>query len=204
MIAAGDASRICHDGDEWVFIDLGFSRDSKTCGLLVGDGSPSRCTFGDLQRELVRRAGSGEGPLNLVLEAPLSVAFTAQGNPVGRSIEKTAEGHRYWYAGVGCQMMVAAGFLLRALLESAPVRPILLFEAFVTFKPKRPLRRHKGRSDERDVIAMRDVAWSPIRQPGEIIGPDALLSPEASRLQSAFTVFGFDLGIPPVIVARPN
>ena len=99
-----DATR---SSGEWVFVDPGFSRNSKSCGLLAGDGEPSQLTFAQLQRSLVALATSGGGPLNVVIEAPLSIAFGASGNPIGRSIEKRNGQSRYWYVGLGCSVLVA-------------------------------------------------------------------------------------------------
>jgi hypothetical protein len=194
---AGEVRDIHPHSGEWVFVDIGFSREGKTAGLLISDGRPSRVTFSDLRAELICIARRDDRPLNLVVEAPLSVAFTASGNPAGRSMEKGEQGHRYWYAGLGCQVTTAATYLLRAVLDAQPARPVRLFEAFVTFKPKGTRSSH-----ERDVEAMRSVVWRSATEPGDVVAPNALRGPNAERLQSAFAVSGFDLGVPPVIVAR--
>lgn len=61
-----------------VVIDVGFSAKNKSCGLLVSDAdtrADCECTFGDLTRRLCDLAAVGSAPINLILEAPLSVAF---------------------------------------------------------------------------------------------------------------------------------
>lgn len=115
-IRAGRLDDLRRDSGLWVFVDIWFSREGKTGGLLVHDEVPRELTFAQLRSELVALAKSGPAPMNLVLEAPLSAAFTALGNPAGRAMEKDATGHRYWYAGLGCQVTMAAAYLLRAML----------------------------------------------------------------------------------------
>lgn len=111
---AGRIEDINEQSGQWVFVDVGFFRDGKTGGLLVHDGTPRALTFDSLRAELVSPGTKKTGLRNLVLEAPLSAAFTAAGNPAGRAMEKSETGHRYWYAGLGCQVTVAAAYLLRA------------------------------------------------------------------------------------------
>lgn len=196
-IRAGRLDDLRQDSGLWVFVDIGFSREGKTGGLLVHDGAPRELTFAQLRSELVALAKGGPGPMNLVLEAPLSAAFTALGNPAGRAMEKDASGHRYWYAGLGCQVTMAAAYLLRAMLEVEQSRDIRLFEAFVSFKAKGKKSSHAA-----DVLAMRDVAWGSHDAVGKVLRPDELAGPHAARVQSAFKVFGFDCQVPPVIIAQ--
>lgn len=195
-ICAGALEDIRRDSGLWVFVDVGFSREGRTGGLLVHDGTPRELTFAQLRSELTMLAKSGPEPMNLVLEAPLSAAFTATGNPAGRVMEKDETGHRYWYAGLGCQVTLAAAYLIRAMLEVEQGRDIRLFEAFVSFKVKGKRSSHAA-----DVLAMRDVVWGAQDAAGKVIGPEELAGPHAARMQSAFQVFGFDCQVPPVIVA---
>jgi len=196
-IRAGALDDLGRDSGSWVFVDVGFSREGRTGGLLVHDGHPRELTFAQLMAELVALAMGGSKPLNLVLEAPLSAAFTDAGNPAGRAMEKDETGHRYWYAGLGCQVTVAAAYLVRAILEAKPRRDIRLFEAFISFKGKSNRSTHAA-----DVLAMRAVAWGLPLAVGSVVSPDKVAGPHAVRVQSAFRVFGFDCQVPPVIVAR--
>lgn len=59
------------ESGEWVFVDVGFSNASKSCGLLVHDGAPIELTFADLQQRLVHLASASTVPRNLLLETPL-------------------------------------------------------------------------------------------------------------------------------------
>jgi len=193
---AGLVGEIHPASGDWAFVDVGFAREGKTGGLLLNDGDPCNLSFAELRRELLGLASANGRPLNLVLEAPLSGAFTQAGNPAGRSMEREGRDHRYWYAGLGCQVTVAAAYLLRGIVEERSEREVRLFEAFVSFKVKGQRSSHA-----QDVLAMRSVVWNQPGHKGRVIQPDALLGPHAHVVQSAFKVFGFDCGVPPVIVA---
>ena len=124
------------------------------------------------------------------------MAFTKEGNPAGRSIERKGAEHRYWYAGLGCQVTLAAAYLLRSILAVQITREIRLFEAFVSFKSKGIKSSHAA-----DVISIRSVVWNPQLHANSIIAPENLAGPHTKTIESAFTVYGFNCGIPPVLIA---
>lgn len=192
-IRAGRAEDLPPAPAEWIIVDIGFSQKQASCGLLEGDHEPVNRKFGDLQRVLVAAAVREGLPLNLVIEAPLSISFAPNGNPAGRSIEKRGKQHRYWHAGLGTTVLLSAMHLLRAVVDARPQREIRLFEGFVSYKPK-------GKSSHcEDVRQLRDVAFGRSTS-GRIVWPDELrLSPD-DHLYSAFAVAGMDLGVPPVLV----
>jgi len=194
-IRAGRVEEAIHSSGEWAFIDPGFSRNAKSCGFLVEDGHPVPLTFADLQARLIALASVDGHPLNLVLEAPLSVAFGPLGNPVGRSIELRGSQSRYWYVGLGCGVLVAATYLLRALTDAQPRREIRLFEGLVSFKPKCVRSSHL-----KDVLLLRRIVWGE-QGFGQIVAPEALASAPDHLLVSAFRVAGMNYGVPPVIAA---
>jgi hypothetical protein len=196
MLRSGLIPEVTRASGEWAFVDIGFAREGRTSGLLVEDGEPKLLTFSELRAAITTLVSESGRPLNLVIEAPLSAAFTKLGNPAGRAIEKSDASHRYWYAGLGCQVTIAAAYVLRAVLETPIAREIRLFEAFVTFKSAGIRSSHAA-----DVRAMRSVVWGDADAVGRIIAPDQLRGPNAESIESAFKVFGFDLGVPPVIVA---
>jgi len=113
---------------EWVFIDLGFASQAKSCGLLVGEDEARALSFSQLQTEILSNCIQRKTPLNALLEAPLSVAFGPNGNPTGRSVEKRNGQTRYWYVGLGCSVLVAATYLLRSIHDLPFHREIRLFE----------------------------------------------------------------------------
>ena len=166
-LRAGTAAEISRDTGAWVFVDIGFSSKSKTCGWLVGDGDPTTLMFGELQKKLLHVVQSKGPVVNLVLEAPLSVAFSHEGNPVGRSMERKNSAHRYWFEGSGPVTTVAAAYLLSAVRNTTCNCEIRSFEAFVSFKPKGTPSSHVE-----DVMNMRSVAWDAAKHAANIIAPE--------------------------------
>lgn len=135
---------------------------------------------------------------SLVIEAPLSVCFNKNGNPTGRRIEKEAiEGKtktRYWHAGLGCSVMVAAMYLIHAISEAAPNSHVRLFEGFVSYKDRADGTDHCG-----DVELLRQVVRDPTRFADCIVSGDDLQADPSDDIVSAFKVCGSDCGVPPVI-----
>lgn len=171
IIRAGTVNEVHPESGDWVFVDLGFAQDGqKSCGLLEPNKAPATYTFGGLVHRLKTLLVDGQLPLNLVLEAPLSVAFSSQGNPLGRLVEKRRDGRtRYWYVGLGCSVLTSATYLLRQLTDSPRTRDIRLFEGFVSFKPKGQSSDHGA-----DVLALRQVVCNP--SAANVFGPDQLAS----------------------------
>lgn len=196
MIRAGIVQEIRRESGDWAFVDMGFAAQKKSCGLIVGTDPAKNLSFGGLVKDLTGLARSKPYPLNIVIEAPLSVAFTAQGNPCGRSFEKRGRNTRYWYVGLGCAVLVATMHLLRAMELAGPSRQIRLFEGFVLFKDKALKSHHAS-----DIEALRDVAWNPDKHRQAIFPADQLAASPTDTISSAFEVMGLDYGIPPVLAA---
>ena len=198
MIHAGKVSDIKSEhswsNGTWLFLDIGFSKSERTCGVLIHDTDPVRKTFGEAVN-LVKEASRDYPVLNLVIEAPLSITFDkVSGNPVGRWFEKKDEQHRYWYAGLGCLVMVATLYLMRELTSTNPKGEIKLFEGFISFKTEK--------SDHlKDVKLLRTVVKDPHKYAKFIIEPTVNSS---SEIKSAFEIMGSsfnNFGIPPVIMS---
>jgi hypothetical protein len=194
MIHAGTVADIVWRSGTWVFLDIGFAKKKKSCGLLVHDAEPNQFQFNKARDLIVDITAKATGPVNLTIEAPLSVAFDKSGNPNGRRIEKQGAKTRYWYNGLGCAVMVAAMYLVRAIHDACPKQHVRLFEGFVSFKNPEIESDHR-----RDVLLMRQVVMEPVANAGSIIGPDALKMANDDRIVSAFCVGGLDYGVPPVI-----
>ena len=194
MIRAGIPAEANRLSGEWVFVDLGFAEKAKSCGLLLGDGNPEEVSFSQLKARLLEVVASDHGPLNLLVEAPLSVAFNEHGNPTGRVIEKRGYQTRYWYVGLGCSVLVAATYLLRAIHDANPRREIRLFEGLASFKPKGVRSSHSN-----DVINLRKVILNGGCTPGGIVPAEELAASPNHRLYSAFLVAGMDFGVPAVV-----
>lgn len=197
MIFSGTVADVNKNSGHWVFVDLGFSEKGKTCGLLFHDEqNPREITFSDMLHDVGKFLSIQKTTTNLLLEAPLSVAFNKKGNPTGRCVEEhpAFTSRRYWYTGLGCITMVAATHLLRHVFSLELDSDVRLFEGFASFKPKGQKSSHA-----KDVLGLRDIAWSSSTK-GRIVAPDSLHRQPQDRLESAFKVSGMDFGVPPVIL----
>ena len=114
-IRAGTVDEINWKDGSWVFVDLGFAQaKNKSCAVLVGGDKPKVVCFGKACKLVLEHIKmTHDAPVNLVLEAPLSVAFDCAGNPKGRSIEKRkGKQPKYWYLQAGIVVMVAAQYMI--------------------------------------------------------------------------------------------
>ncbi|MBL3601127.1 MAG: hypothetical protein JMN25_14880 [gamma proteobacterium endosymbiont of Lamellibrachia anaximandri] len=195
MIRAGSIKEVTPESGNWVFIDIGFANKAKSCGLLFGDGVPTEITFNDAVVAIVEYIHSSSKPINLVIEAPLSVTFDNKGNPKGRCVEKQGNKTRYWYVSLGTTVMVAALYLVRAIHDSKPHNDVRLFEGFVSFKDSNEQTNHSN-----DVLLLRYIVNNYVNETKAIISPDTLLIDDTDKIQSAFSVAGLDLGVPPILM----
>jgi hypothetical protein len=139
---------------------------------------------------------SDTGPrVNLVLEAPLSVAFTKDHNPTMRSIERREAHHpRPWYSGAGATVLLAAIYMVRALHDAPRRRDVVLFEGFVSFKPSEQTASHMW-----DVLAMREIIRTPGSGSGRLLDGAQLKVGDTDEIESAFKVMGLQFGVPAVV-----
>ena len=190
-ISSADINRCSGD---WIFVDIGFSHARRTSGIAVGTDDPDEVLFSDLPGRIVDALRSDSGPANLLIEAPLSVAFTADGNPAARTIERRGDARRDWYSGPGAAVLLATMHLLRRLVAAAPPRPLRLVEGFLSFKSPRTRSSHAA-----DVAQLREVAWRTAAAEGRVVAPQDLKRSPTDTLASAFAVAGMDTGVPPVV-----
>jgi hypothetical protein len=195
MIRAGVKTEISVSTGEWLILDIGFANKADSCGLLINHETPVNLQFNAAKERICRFISNSTKPVNLVIEAPLSVAFDLKGNPKGRAVEKQGSKTRYWYSGPGCCVMVAALYLVRAISEISTNAEVRLFEGFVSFK-----ERGKKSTHSRDVKLLREVIENPNQYSEAIIDPEALKMTSSDTLKSAFLVAGIDAGIPPLIM----
>src|SRR5262245_46072465 len=177
-----------------MFLDIGFSNKRKSCGMIIHDDEPQLLRFNAARELIVETIAKSTRPLNLTIEAPLSVAFDTSNNPTRRSIEKQAAKTRYWYNGLGCAVMVAAMYLVRKIHDECRNKEVRLFEGFVSYKDR------SGKSNHRhDVQRLRQIVQNPAANTKSILDRDLLRASDNDKLTSAFCVAGIDCGIPPVI-----
>jgi hypothetical protein len=196
MMRAGRINEICPDSGKWVIIDIGFANNARSSGLLLDKDFRDDLRFSEAVNRICDYVSVQTAPINLLIEAPLSVAFDHRGNPKGRSIERQTDNTpRYWYLGVGCQVMVAALYLTKALLQAHPNADIRLFEGFVSYRGA----RRENRPHYRDALLLREVVDHPDRYSDAIFPSESLKIDPNDTLSSAFLVVGIDAGIPPII-----
>jgi hypothetical protein len=190
MIQAGKISQINLKNGRWIFLDIGFSGKQKTCGLIFADGEPECLKFGEAKRRIIADITASKSPINLAIEAPLSVCFSPEGEPKGRDIEKDGRDTRYWYSGPGCAVMTAAIYLVRAIYDTKPSAQVRLFEAFISYKQKGKQSDHK-----RDAWLIREAVSKNNKKCFKIAKPlDA-----RDKVKNAFTVAGIDCKLPAII-----
>ena len=209
-IRAGAVEELRQDSVEWLFVDVGFSSTDKSCGVLKNKEKPQTMKFGNLVGSVIQEAQSpASSPLNLLLEAPLSVAFDKHGNPTRRSTDsEESEGreeYRDWWYNAGSSTLLATGHLLRRVYESGLQREVRLFEGFASFKSTRPKwDRIESFSKTdwphiEDLLRLRCAALDVSRK--FVTDQDNLKTPTVASLISAFKFADMDFGIPPVVKA---
>jgi len=197
MIHAGKVSDLGWSKGTWLILDIGFSNTKKSCGYILGESDPEQMQFGEAIARVVNIAKNSTS-LNLVIEAPLSVAFDKSGNPKTRSIDKKDGQNRLWYVGPGCAVMVATMYLLRKLYDSCLSAEVKLFEGFVSFKSRETRSSHSD-----DVSCLRDGIKKTGIQTSRFYGPGDLKEDPDDEIKSAFEVMNLtnmDLSIPAVIM----
>lgn len=207
-IRAGTMGELLEHSGDWLFVDIGFARSKKSCGYLLveesADGGQESViaeatTFGDLTRRAVALVEQAGPPLHLVIEAPLSAAFAGDGSPVGRTCEKKDGKTRYWYVGLGCSVLVAGLYLLRAISKAARKREVRVFEGLVSFK-----ERTKSSNHIADVEALKAVVWSGGTVGGRFCDAASLNGDTSGVLESTLALLGLDSTPPPIIEAIPG
>jgi len=161
------------DSGDWIFLDVGFSATRKTCGLLLPHSetdlaNPSELlfTYGEMCKKVVSTIRERKSPINLMIEAPLSMSFDERDNPTGRKYLVKKNGntteicfelnkdrkHRYWNEGAGCCVMTASMVLLKKIATINVSTSVRIFEAFISFKKRSGLH---STSHGSEVLALR-------------------------------------------------
>lgn len=191
MIRAGTIDEIDHKSGLWVYFDIGFSKNA-TSGLIIGDEEPIETSYADATNRIIQLAARGHRKTNLVIEAPLSIAFDSYGNPAGRACELHNGRARYWYVGAGAVVTLAAMYLLDKLNIAFQEEELILYEGFVSFKDRKST--HIG-----DAQLLKETVDNRHQFESRIIPPEDLKKHSGDIVESAFRIQGIDSGIPPVI-----
>lgn len=192
MILAGKFEELENPTGIWCYLDIGFSR-RETTGIAI-ENRPAKCVSYATARDMIASLGRHiDEPLNLVIEAPLSVAFDANGNPVGRSCERFRGQTRYWYVGPGAVVTLSTIYLLNSLASSFRENDLRIFEGFVSFKKKASDHAYDADLLRTAVQGGRD------RINAQFFAPCDLKQNSSDQLMSVIELDGRDIGIPPVI-----
>jgi hypothetical protein len=191
-IRAATVEEIVWDDESWIVLDIGFAGSkNKSSGLGIGVAPAVNVTFSEACQKIIDRIDAKSATVNLVVEAPLSVAFDVNGNPTVRAFEKRDGETRGWYLGPAPSVTVAALRLLKRIQDSiSPAADLRLVEGFATFKDKRT-------DHAADVEALREVIRG--RQ-GRIISPMNFAQNTSDNVESLAAVGGIETGIPPVVM----
>lgn len=212
-IIAGEMEQIRGDSGDWFIVDIGMSMTETSCGVWYGDGILEAVTFDNLKGLVIQQAGvCPEPPLNLLIEAPLSVVWKPGDNPElrGNPGHRACDSYpgwkdRHWHYNAGSSTLLAAQFLLETLLESQTRRRVVrLFEGHVSFKSdqeKSLAKKSPSESHKRDAMAMKHAVWYGTRR--EIFCQDQIIGHDPNlTLESPFHFFPRTL-VPPVIRVNP-
>ena len=82
MIRAGKTSEIISSSGHWLILDIGFANQSASCGLMIDQSPPAALQFGETVERICKFIAASNEPVNLVIEAPLSVSFDVKGNHI--------------------------------------------------------------------------------------------------------------------------
>ncbi len=120
-----------------VAIDLGFSRDQRSCGFAFREPESTSIKSTNLRyQECVKTTAEtlrAFAQSVLIIEAPLSGAFDAKGNPQSRGAFEGAPKPRWWSLRAGAAMALAAQYFLRDFCKLASTNSkYFLIEGFVS------------------------------------------------------------------------
>ena len=213
-IVAGQCDQVRPGSGDWLIVDIGMTMTRPSSGVWHGPGTLCTKNFGNLLKLAIRKVEERCDPtLNLLIEAPLSVARQENGAPSFRSFEKRGSEHRYWHEDGGATTLLAAQYLLRKLYEcQTRKRNVRLFEGFASFKNKSaesaPATTHEDteersprNSHERDVLKLKRAIW--VGDNAKVLDPLNCLMDKGDFIESPFPFLKRNL-IPPVILIDPD
>lgn len=197
-VFAGSVTDFSTDRADWVFVDQGFAGSVKgkparrTTGVwLPNDDLPRNFSWSDAVAAIMRLVERAENPINIMIEAPLSIAFASDGNPTLRAFERQGESKRYWYMQGGLVTLFAASILLHQLAMLP--QKVFLYEAIISFKRSRT-----------DHAADASLMASTIADHQAPLAAHQLKSAPTDELVSSTFHAGLDFGIPPVFSISPH
>ena len=200
-IIAGRVEQINEHSGDWLIVDIGISPTTRSCGVWYGPGTLDAINFGKLVALAIEKVEDrGRPPLNLLIEAPLSVALRPDNGAALRLCDTWKGKKRFWHFNAGATTLLAAQMFLRALYEcQTRQRTVRLFEGHLSFKSG----GNKGTQEHKDdAWALKEAVWN--EKKCQRFGPRKLIKEGSNlRVESPFPFFGKCL-IPPVIRIVPG
>ena len=225
------------DGPPWVIVDIGFSGGTRSCGITINGSripdplegyrstSSTPNELGDKHYGMLCPAitewlsthysPEKPGAINLMIEAPLSMAFTKrsasgdrlrgarQGNPIARIPDrlectntdgKAQVQQRLWYTQPASGLMIASIRLIQELATALDGWDIRLFEGFVSFKKGDEPKGHWR--DTREL-------WRALPEDPAPFEPSIhpIVDPQEGRVESILGLvnMGSSSGVPPIL-----
>ena len=200
-IIAGRVDQINEHSRHWLIVDMGMSPTARSCGVWHDPCTLDAVNFGKLVALAIEKVGSrSQPPLNLLIEAPLSVALRQDHGPAHRVCNTWEGENRFWHYNAGATALLAAQMFLRTLYKCLTRRrAVRFFEGHVSYKcgeNKCP----QGHKD--DAWALKKASWN--EKFGQRFGPHNLNNEDSDlRIESPFPFFRKDL-IRPVICIVPG
>lgn len=185
--------------DTILSIDIGFTEKSRSSGIAIQHGSTGDVTkkqvmYGDLTTVFQQEINHAN--VHLIIEAPLSMCFHPNGNPMGRGFEvqqhKKVE-TRYWYMSPGTTTLVAAALFIKKLSDvyTQYWRKVYIYEGFISFKAQR-------RSHSDDAMDLLEVLTN--KREGRIIDWEDMNSYGSGNIMSVGLLTHNLRGIPSVVI----
>jgi hypothetical protein len=177
-----------------IAVDMGFAGDhNSSCGVAWADGPEARAEmcFGEAVNRVGERLKQDRETV-LLIEAPLSGAFSAGGNPCVRGNFERWPQRRYWWVQPGAGIALGAGLFLHRLIQNINSHKgtVHIVEGFVTGVTGQ-------HSHMRVAVALRraflnsqtpETYWHSVERNGEIHSVVALVGPDAGKVNSTVSV----------------
>jgi len=177
-----------------IAVDLGFAGDgNRSCGVAWGN-EPASCEemeFGAAVSRVSELLQINRESV-LILEAPLSGAFSASGNPCARGEFEREPQRRYWYVQPGSGIALAAELFVRRPIQAVGLEngTVHIVEGFVT----RVTGQHRHK---RVAVALRrafldpqtpGTYWHSVKRGGNIHSVIVLFGSDANEAHSPVPV----------------
>lgn len=219
FIRAGTRSQLEKPTGDWMFVDLGFAKNERSCAIADGlaEEPAKNMRFGELRDTICERIRGGTKVIHFVIEAPLSGYMREEGNPLGRSVEirrgaldsddSSGRGKRtmtrYWYSGAGGALLAPTLLLFTSLRDVGASCEIRVFEGFVSFSPakKKMTKAQREQMHREDAEALRAAVAGRRRAAEWIFEPKSIDERTGTKPISLLSLIGLQVEPPLIMMA---